>query len=207
MQIQAFDNDSHTPMGDAKLNAVYTLERKIGKNSWEKIDQIQMDELGKQEVFSDQPFQTAEDLLAYRTESGSLTGCAHPITDSEGNIIGYRHISPKTPTKREWDVLVQYRITETRPEGRYIDPDTWQGEREYSFSYKAETHDTCSYCLDCDSLPWTAITYDFRWKTEKGEGTEYTTGETETPEDELNYDNEIFVNDCFRGNLQNHQVQ
>lgn len=197
-----FDNDSHTPMGDAKLNAVYTLERKIGKNSWEKIDQIQMDELGKQEVFSDQPFQTAEDLLAYRTESGSLTGCAHPITDSEGNIIGYRHISPKTPTKREWDAVVQYRITETRPEGRYIDPDTWQGEREYSFSYKAETHDTCSYCLDCDSLPWTAITYDFRWKTEKGEGTEYTTGETETPEDELNYDNEIFVNDCFRGNLQ-----
>lgn len=205
-----WDDEQHTPMGDAHLNATYTLERSIAGKGWETVDTITLDEYGSEQNLFDQPFVTKDDLEEFLTESGTLTGCAHPIYDSDGNIIGYRHTSPKSPTKRVWDVTVDYRITEYRPEGRYIDPDKYAGERTYQVHYYAETHDTCQYCLDCDSLPWTDVEYTVGYDVTKGDGGNYQLGVTTDPKNDplnqegdcLEYDLETFVNDCFRGELQ-----
>lgn len=205
-----WDDEQHTPMGDAHLNATYTLERNIAGKGWETVDTITLDEYGNEQNLFDQPFVTKDDLEEFLTESGTLTGCAHPIYDSDGNIIGYRHTSPKSPTKRVWDVTVDYRITEYRPEGRYIDPDKYAGERTYQVHYYAETHDTCKYCLDCDWLPWTDVEYTVGYDVTKGDGGNYQLGVTTDPGNDplnqdgdcLEYDLETFVNDCFRGELQ-----
>ncbi len=205
-----WDDEQHTPMGDAHLNATYTLERNIAGKGWETVDTITLDEYGNEQNLFDQPFVTKDDLEEFLTESGTLTGCAHPIYDSDGNIIGYSHTSPKSPTKRVWDVTVDYRITEYRPEGRYIDPDKYAGERIYQVHYYAETHDTCQYCLDCDWLPWTDVEYTVGYDVTKGDGNNYQLGATTDPwgdalnqeGDCLEYDLETFVNDCFRGELQ-----
>ena len=205
-----WDDEQHTPMGDAHLNATYTLERNIAGKGWETVDTITLDEYGNEKNLFDQPFVSKDDLEEFLTESGTLTGCAHPIYDSKGNIIGYRHTSPKTPTKRVWDVTVDYRITEYRPEGRYIDPDKYAGERTYQVRYYAETHDTCKYCLDCDALPWTDVDYKVNYDVTKGDGSDYQLGPTTDPKNDplnqdgdcLEYDLETFVNDCFRGELQ-----
>ena len=205
-----WDDEQHTPMGDAHLNATYTLERSIAGKGWEIVDTITLDEYGSEQNLFDQPFVTKDDLEEFLTESGTLTGCSHPIYNSKGKIIGYRHTSPKSPTKRVWDVTVDYRITEYRPEGRYIDPDKYAGERTYQVHYYAETHDTCQYCLDCDWLPWTDVEYTVGYDVTKGDGSNYQLGVTTDPKNDplnqegdcLEYDLETFVNDCFRGELQ-----
>lgn len=205
-----FDGNTHTPMGDAYLDATYTLERNIAGKGWETVDTVKLDETGGEKTLMDQPFVDQEDLAEFLTESGSLTGCAHPIYDDEGNIVGYRHTTPKTPTKRVWEVTVEYRVTEYRPEGRYIDPDKYAGVREYSVSYHAWSEDTCQYCLDCDALPWTEVEYTVGYKVVTGDGADYQVGPTIDPfsdalneeGDCLSYDLETFVNDVFRGELQ-----
>ena len=201
-----FDGNNHTPMGDAKLDAVATLERQMDGGAWQTIDTKQFDELGSEMVFSDQPFLSKDDLDAYLTESGILTNCDHPITDSEGNIIGYEHNGSKQPTKREWDVTVNYRITITRPDGRYIDPDQYGGVREYTMKYHAETEDTCTAW--CHSDPWTPVQYDISWGATTGDGsmhnlqdTSVTDGGTIENEPELDCDLETDVEDLFRGSI------
>ena len=209
-QNGGWDDEQHTPMGDAYLNATYTLDRNIAGKGWETVDTITLDEYGSEQNLFDQPFVSKDDLEEFLTESGTLTGCSHPIYDSKGNIIGYRHTSPKSPTKRVWDVTVDYRITEYRPEGRYIDPDKYAGERTYQVHCYAETHDTCKYCLDCDWLPWTDVEYTVGYDVTKGDGSNYQLGATTDPKNDplnqdgdcLEYDLETFVNDCFRGELQ-----
>ena len=200
-----WDGMETTPMGDAGLDATYTLERQIGGGAWETLEVVTLDDYGSEYVFIDQPFLSASYLETYLTESGTVSGCvAHPIygTDGEGNpiIIGYEHESEsREPQRKDWDVTVNYRITESRPDGRYIDPDAYAGERAYTFTYHAETEDTCSYW--CDTLPWTEVEYTFDWSATTGSGGAYSETST-TPSEELNYDKETFVNDVFRGDIQ-----
>ena len=194
-----FDGDNTTPMGDATLDATYTLQRQIADGAWETIDTQQLSEMGEEFIFQDQPFTFAEELAAYLTESGSIA-CDHPVYNDDGTeIIGYEHDGSKEPAKRTWDVTVNYRITETRPDGRYIDPDPYAGVREYSFNYHAESHDTCTCWTSGD--PWTDVEYTFNWGKTVGDGGTYTDGPTTTPQEELNCDQENFVNDVFRGEL------
>ncbi len=201
-----FDGDNHTPMGDAKLDAVATLERQIGGGEWQTIDRKQFDELGAEILFSDQPFMEKSDLEPYLTESGTLTDCDHPMTDSEGNLTGYQHTGSKEPTKRVWDVTVNYRITITRPDGRYIDPDPYGGVREYVLNYHAETEDACAYF--CHSDEWSSVEYTLDWGAVTGSGGRYkltgksaAEGGTLEAEQELICDPETDVEDVFRGNL------
>ena len=201
-----FDGDPHTPMGDAKLDAVATLQRQIAGGGWQILDTKQFDELGSEIVFSDQPFLEKSDLEPYLAESGSVTACDHPITDSEGNITGYQHTGSKEPTKRVWDVTVNYRITITRPDGRYIDPDPYGGVREYTLKYHAETEDPCAYF--CHSDEWSDVEYTLDWGATTGSGAMYhLTGKSAADggsieaEQELVCDLETDVEDVFRGNL------
>ena len=106
----------------------------------------------------------------------------------------------KSPAKRVWNVTVDYRITESRPDGRYIDPDRYAGKREYSLTYYAETHDTCTQY--CDSLPWTEVKYIFTYGATTGDGTMKTEGASISPSEELSCDLETFVNDVQRGDIQ-----
>ena len=200
-----FDGDNHTPMGDAALDAVATLERQIAGGGWETIDVQQFDEFGSEIVFTDQPFASAAALSPFMTESGSLSSCDHPIYAGDPPaIVGYQHVGSKSPTKREWDVTVNYRITITRPDGRYIDPDIFGGIREYTLKYKAETHDTCTYW--CHSDPWTPVQYKIDWGATTGEGSMYNTAGTSVTdggpidnEPQLDCDLETDVEDVFRG--------
>lgn len=196
-----FDGDNHTPMGDAGLDATYTFERSINGGAWETIDTTTLDDYGSEYIFSDTPFETKEDLEAYLNESGNISGChSHPILDGEGNVIGYEHQSmSREPAKREWNVTVKYRITETRPDGRYIDPDPYQGVREYSFTYYAETEDTCTQY--CDDLPWTDVEYTFTYGATTGDGSMKVEGPSTDPKTDLDCDLETFKNDVMRGRI------
>ena len=119
-------------MGGAGLDATYTLERQIGGGAWETIDVRTLDDFGTAYTFSDQPFQTAADLEAYLTKEyipdHYETSGTPPVTTL--------HCKGKEKS-RKWDVTVNYCITETRPDGRYIDPDRYAGVREYTFRYHA----------------------------------------------------------------------
>lgn len=194
-----WDGNNHTPMGGAGLDATYTLERQIGGGAWETIDVRTLDDFGTAYTFSDQPFKTAADLAPFLTESDPITACDHPIYAGDPPaIVGYQHNGSKWG-KRVWDVTVNYRITETRPDGRYIDPDQYAGVRTYTFSYHAESEDTCTFY--CHGDPWNPIRYTFPYQTTTGAGGAYQEGETETPNEDLSYDQETFVNDEFRGEL------
>ena len=201
-----FDGNTHTPMGDAKLDAVATLSRQINGGAWETVDTKQFDEYGTQIVFSDQPFTDSADLNDFLTESGSLTTCDHPIYGEKGAIIGYEHSGSKSPTKKVWDVTVNYKITITRPDGRYINPDAYGGVREYQFKYHAESEDTCKYW--CHDDPWEAVTYTLDWSTTTGDGSAHNLTGTSTEdggtinsEEELTFDAETDVEDTFRGSV------
>ncbi len=177
-----FDGNSHTPMGDAKLDAVATLTRQINGGTWETIDTKQFDELGTEIVFTDQPFLDSSDLADYLTKTGSLTACDHPIYGNEGEIIG------------------------TRPDGRYIDPDAYGGVREYQFKYHAESEDTCQYW--CHDDPWEPVTYTLDWSVTTGAGSAHNLTGTATAdggsidtEEELTFDLETDVEDNFRGSV------
>lgn len=194
-----FDGDNTTPMGDAGLDATYTLERQIAGGAWETIDTQQLSETGDEFTFQDQPFASAEDLSAYLTESGSIA-CDHPVYNDDGTeIIGYEHDGSKEPAKRSWDVTVNYRITETRPAGRYIDPDPFGGVREYSFNYHAESQDTCTCWTSSD--PWTDVEYTFILSPTVGAGDKVVEGPTANPNYELYFPLETFEDDVFRGEL------
>lgn len=189
-----WDGNNHTPMGGAGLDATYTLERQIGGGAWETIDVRTLDDFGTAYTFSDQPFQTAADLEAYLTKEyipdHYETSGTPPVTTL--------HCKGKEKS-RKWDVTVNYCITETRPDGRYIDPDQYAGVREYTFSYHAESTDACNF--GHESEPWSDIAYTFTYNTTKGDGTNHTEGASTAPNEDLSYDQETFVNDEFRGEL------
>ena len=191
-----WDGNNHTPMGGAGLDATYTLERKIGGGAWETIDVRTLDDFGTAYTFSDQPFQTAADLEPYLTKEyipdHYETSGTPPVTTL--------HCKGKEKS-RKWDVTVNYRITETRPDGRYIDPDQYAGVREYTFSYHAESTDACNF--GHESEPWSPLMYTIMYQTTRGDsGTNVTIGPTEDPQPEdLDYGMETFVNDEFRGEL------
>ena len=198
-----WDGDNHTPLGGAGLDATFTLERNIGGEGWQTIDTVTLDDYGSEYVFKDTPFLTKEDLDRFLVESGTVSGCySHPIYGGDPPaIIGYEHAGmSKEPKKRDWNVTVQYRITETRPDGRYIDPDQYAGVREYSFTYHADSRDTCTQY--CDSLPWTEVNYKFDWSVTTGDGGAFSsTGTKAAVKDRLEYDLETFVDDEFRGDV------
>ena len=198
-----WDGDNHTPLGGAGLDATFTLERNIGGEGWQTIDTVTLDDYGSEYVFKDTPFLSKSDLDRFLVESGQVSGCySHPIYGGDPpTIVGYVHEGmSKEPEKRDWDVTVQYRITETRPDGRYIDPDPYQGVREYTFTYHADSHDTCTQY--CDSLPWTEVNYKFDWSVTRGDGNAFSsTGTKATVNLNLEYDLETFVDDEFRGDV------
>ena len=198
-----WDGDNHTPLGGAGLDATFTLERNIGGEGWQTIDTVTLDDYGSEYVFKDMPFLSKSDLDRFLVESGTVSGCySHPIYGGDPPaIVGYEHAGmSKEPKKRDWDVTVQYKITETRPDGRYIDPDQYAGVREYSFTYHADSRDTCTQY--CDSLPWTEVNYKFNWSVTRGEGNTFSsTGTKAAVKDRLEYDLETFVDDEFRGDV------
>ena len=72
-------------------------------------------------------------------------------------------------------MTVNYRITETRPDGRYIDPDQYAGVREYTFSYHAESTDACNF--GHESEPWSDIALYLHISTQRRvDGTNHTEG-------------------------------
>ena len=192
-----WDGNNHTPLGGAGLDATYTLERQIGgTGEWETIDVRTLDDFGTAYTFSDQPFKTAADLEPYLTKTyipdHYETSGTPPVTTL--------HCKGKEKS-RTWDVTVNYRITETRPDGRYIDPDRYAGVREYTFSYHAKSTDACNF--GHESEPWSPLMYTIKYQTTRGDsGTNETIGPTEDPQPEdLDYGMETFVNDEFRGEL------
>lgn len=195
-----FDGDTHTPMGDAALSARVRLERQIDGGAWEVIDSKQFDDFGTELDFLDQPFKQSADLDEFLSATGVLTECDHPVYDDEGNLVGYEHNGSKRPTHKEWDVTVNYRITVTRPDGRYIDPDKYGGVREYTFSYHAESEDTCEYW--CHGDEWVDVEYSIDYSCTTGDGAGYSISGTKDEigeEPELTYDLETDVEDVFRG--------
>lgn len=185
---EGFDGDTHTPMGDAALSARVRLERQIDGGAWEVIDTKQFDDFGTELEFLDQPFKQSGDLDEFLSESGVLTECDHPIYDDDGNLVGYEHNGSKSPTHKEWDVTVNYRITVTRPVGRYIDPDRYEGIREYTFSYHAESEDTCEYW--CHGDEWVDVEYSIDYSCTTGDGQGYSISGTKDEigeEPELTY--------------------
>lgn len=190
-----WDGDSHTPLGGAGLDATFTLERNIGGEGWQTIDTVTLDDYGSEYVFKDTPFLSKDDLERFLTKTMTPDHMV-PVGDPPTLV---KHCGNKEKT-RNWDVTVQYRITETRPDGRYIDPDPYQGVREYTFKYHADAKDNCTY--ECESAPWTEVKYKFDWSVTKGAGSGFTsTGTKATVNLNLEYDLETFVDDEFRGDV------
>ena len=199
-----WDGDPHTGMGDASLAAAYTLERQIDNGPWETIDHLTLDEFGSARSFTDQPWQSADDLA--RTESGEYV---HTVTSGEPPVM--QNHCTVTPTRTEWNGTVRYRVTETRPDGRFIEPDT--GIREYEANYHAVTEDSRT-CAD-QPQNWSEITYDIQFRVTSGSdtvGSGNGSGKAEEVDRNLVYGLQTFVNDCYRGkftlskSLQNEDV-
>ena len=199
-----WDGDLHTGMGDASLAASYTLERQIGDGAWETIDHLTLDEFGSTRSFTDQPWQSADDLAM--TESGEYV---HTVISGEPPVT-QTHCTV-APTRTEWNGTVRYRVTETRPDGRFIEPDT--GIREYEASYYAVTEDSRT-CTD-QPQNWSEISYDIQFRVTNGSDTAGSgsgSGKAEEVDQNLIYGLQTFVNDCYRGkftlskSLQNEDV-
>ncbi len=191
-----WDGDSHTPLGGAGLDATFTLERNIGGEGWQTIDTVTLDDYGSEFVFKDTPFLSKDDIEKFLTKTMTPDHMVPDGNDPPGLV---KHCGNKEKT-RNWDVTVQYRITETRPDGRYINPDPYQGVREYTFKYHADAKDNCTY--ECESAPWTEVNYKFDWSVTKGAGGGFTsTGTKANVNLNLEYDLETFVDDEFRGDV------
>lgn len=186
-----WDGDKHTGMGDASLGASYTLERQLNGGAWEIIDRLTLDDFGTEQTFTDQPWKTAEDLTL--TESGSYT---HTI--SSGDPPKESVHCTVAPTKAEWTGSVRYRVTETRPDGRFLEPDN--GIREYEASYSAVTNDRRT-CVDL-SENWSEIEYDIQFRVTGGDNSRNSgngTGNITELDPSLSYGLQTYCNDCYRG--------
>lgn len=184
-----WDGDKCTPMGDATLAATYVLYR-----DGTEVDRVTLSEYGETKTLVDQPWETPEDLT--RTESGSYN---HIETDGEGNVT---HSCTVAPTEIKWTGTHTYTIKEIRPDGRFIEPDAYNGRREYTVSYYAETYNaqTCVY----NPPAWSEIKYKVNLNTVTGDGGN--TAEGLDIKDNLSEiitlpNQETFINDCYRGKV------
>ncbi len=178
-----WDGDTSTGMGDASLSAAYTLYRSVNGGAEEAVDRVTLDEYGSAETLYDQPWPDVSFLT--EVNSGSLE---HTEEDDEGNVTTHCTVEP---TKCEWTAEVSYRIVETRPDGRFVEPDS--GERTYTASYYAVTEDSRT-CMD-NPENWSEIQYEITWSDGSVSGTADSLDET------LSYDEDVFINDCYRGRL------
>ena len=177
-----WDGDKHTGMGDASLGATYVLYR-----DGEEIDRITLNDNGETESFTDKPWEEVSDFT--ETQSGER---AHYVM--EGDPPAPVLHCTVTPTHIEWNASVTYEIREIRPDGRFIEPDS--GVRTYNISYHAESDDL----RECTSDPneWTDIEYTVTADM----GTDSSlTGTIDEVDEEVVFDEQIFVNDCYRGKI------
>lgn len=177
-----WDGDKHTGMGDASLGATYVLYR-----DGQEIDRITLNDNGETESFTDKPWEDVTDFT--ETQSGSRD---HYVM--EGDPPAPVLHCTVTPTHIEWNASVTYEIREIRPDGRFIEPDS--GVRTYNISYHAESDDL----RECTSDPneWTEIEYTVTTDM----GTESSlTGTIDEVDEEVVFDEQIFVNDCYRGKI------
>lgn len=170
-----WDGDKHTGMGDASLGATYTLYRSVNGGTEELIDQITLDEYGTMQTLYDQPW-TDVSILTESTSGSREHKENHCVVE---------------PTKTEWSAEVTYRLVETSPAGRHIKPDS--GQRTYTATYQAATEDQRE-CMD-DPENWTDITYSVEWTHGS------ISGKIEDLDENIAYDESVFVNDCYRGRL------
>ena len=177
-----WDGDKHTGMGDASLGATYALYR-----DGEEIDRITLNDNGETESFTDKPWEEVSDFT--ETQSGSRD---HYVM--EGDPPAPVLHCTVTPTHIEWNASVTYEIREIRPDGRFIEPDS--GTRTYNISYHAESDDL----RECTSDPneWTDIKYTVT--TDMGTDSSLT-GTIDEVDEEVVFDEQIFVNDCYRGKI------
>ena len=177
-----WDGDVHTGMGDASLGATYVLYR-----DGQEIDRITLNDNGETESFTDKPWEEVSDFT--ETQSGER---AHYVM--EGDPPAPVIHCTVTPTHIEWNASVTYEIREIRPDGRFIEPDS--GVRTYNISYHAESDDL----RECTSDPneWTEIEYTVT--TDMGTDSSLT-GTIDEVDEEVVFDEQIFVNDCYRGKI------
>lgn len=177
-----WDGDKHTGMGDASLGATYVLYR-----DGQEIDRITLNDNGETESFTDKPWEEVSDFT--ETQSGER---AHYVM--EGDPPAPVIHCTVTPTHIEWNASVTYEIREIRPDGRFIEPDS--GVRTYNISYHAESDDL----RECTSDPneWTDIKYTVT--TDMGTDSSLT-GTIDEVDEEAVFDEQIFVNDCYRGKI------
>lgn len=191
-----FDGDVNTPMGDATLGATYTLYR-----NGVEVDSVTLDAYGSTATLSDIPWTEEDDLK--RTESGSTK--PHWQKDgedvTEGTEGATQHCCDTVePAKVEWEAEVEYKIVETRPDGRFIEPDS--GIRTYTVTLYAETHDQRDYA--CEASDFTDIEAEVKIIPGSGNsGSTVTEGPAPTDEmpTTITADEETFINDNFRGQI------
>ena len=200
-----FDGKVDTPMGDATLAATYTLYRKSAGGSWEAMDSVTLDAYGSTATLSDTPW-TDEDengdgiTVLKRKESGETE--VHYVdsetgeTCDEGDENAVIHCCGQVePTKVEWEGEVEYKIVETRPDGRFIEPDS--GIRTYTVILNSVTEDERDYA--CEPSDFTDIEAEVKVSSSSGK----TVTEGPAPVDEMpaaiTAGEEIFINDNFRG--------
>ncbi|MGN0659562.1 MAG: VaFE repeat-containing surface-anchored protein [Emergencia sp.] len=188
-----WDGDTHTGMGDASLAATCTLYRSLNGGDWEEVDSVTLDEYGSQEILSDQPWLSVSDLN--EKESGSYT---HTEANDDGTTTTHCTVEP---TKVEWTANVRYKVVETRPDGRFISPDT--GIRDTcEADYYAVTNNSQT-CTD-DPENWSDIEYTLTYSDDSGtnEAPSGTLGSGGIEENgDYSFSEETFINDCDRGRL------
>ena len=177
-----WDGDKHTGMGDASLAATYVIYR-----DGQEIDRITLNDNGETESFTDKPWEEVSDFT--ETQSGER---AHYVM--EGDPPAPTMHCTVAPTHIEWNASVTYEIREIRPDGRFIEPDS--GVRTYKINYHAESDDL----RECTSDPneWTDIEYTVT--TDMGTDSSLT-GTIDEVDEEVVFDEQIFVNDCYRGKI------
>ena len=184
-----WDGDKCTPMGDATLAGTYVLYR-----DGTEVDRVTLSEYGETKTLVDQPWETPGDLI--RTENGSYN---HVETDGEGNVT---HSCTVAPTEIKWTGTHTYTIKEIRPDGRFIEPDAYNGRREYTVSYYAETYNAQT-CVN-NPPAWSEIQYKVNLNTVTGDGGNAAEGLD--VKDNLSEiitlpNQETFINDCYRGKV------
>lgn len=187
-----WDGDTCTPMGDATLASTFVLYR-----NGEEVDCVTLDEYGNTEILTDQPWTSIQDLT--KTASGTYT---HTETDDEGRISNHCTI---TPTQLEWKNTegVEYEVVEIPAAGRFTEAESGSGtdKRRYEVSYYAVTNDDRT-CVTQEPK-WSDIQYMVNYKTTMGTNTGDHTeeGTLEDLNDQLSLNEEIWINDNFRGKL------
>jgi len=176
-----WDGNVHTGMGDASLGAVFVLLR-----DGTEVDRIVLDEYGSTGFLCDQPWQSSADLT--ETESGSYIH-----TEISGDPPEEKEHCVVEPVKCSWEGSVTYEVRELRPDGRFTEPDAGMGVRRYTASLEG----ICENSQTCLDQPenWSSINYTVRWNEETRTGL---AGELESL---LSYEEETFVNDCYRGRI------